>query len=293
MVISLILLATAGAVRAQDLEPRAFANLPVGQQFLALGYAYSEGDLNPAPGVPIENAEIDVDTTVAAYLRTLDLWGKAGRVALTLPHTCFKGGAVFQGELIEGDRCGAADPMLSFSYLFYGAPALSLDEFRATPQSRVIGVNLRVRAPLGQYNNENLINHGANRWEFRPQLGISNRWGRWGADASVSAAFFTDNDRFAGRDTLVQDPLYQVQANVIYYLRRGRWLSLDGNYFWGGRTERNGVRQDDRQENSRVGITLGWPLNPQNSLKFYASRGVVTRIGNDFDTVGVLYQYRW
>ncbi len=293
MVISLILLNVSGIAQAQDLEPRAFANLPVGQQFLAVGYAYSEGDLNPAPGVPIENAELEVDTTLAAYLRTLDLWGKAGRVAITLPRTCFEGGAFFMGEFIEGDRCGAADPMVSFSYLFYGAPALTLDEFRATPQSRVIGASLRVRAPLGQYNNQNLINHGANRWEFRPQLGMSNRWGRWGADASVSAAFFTDNNRFAGRDTLEQDPLYQVQANIIYYLQRGRWLSLDGNYFWGGRTERNGVRQDDRQDNSRVGLTLGWPLNPQNSIKFYASRGVATRIGNDFDTVGLLYQYRW
>jgi hypothetical protein len=50
---------------------------------------------------------------------------------------------------------------------------------------------------------------------------------------------------------------------------------------------------DDRQENSRVGVTLGWPLNKQNSLKFYASRGVVTNIGNDSDTFGVAWQYRW
>jgi hypothetical protein len=288
-----MLLTVAGRAAGQDLEPRAYANLPVGQQFFALGYGYSEGDLNPAPGVPIEDAELEVDTTLAAYLRTLDLWGKSGRVGVILPHTCFKGGALVNGERVEGDRCGAADPILNFTYLFYGAPALDLAEFRQAPQNRVIGASLRVRAPLGQYNNENLVNHGANRWEFRPELGISNRWGRWGADAAISAAFFTENDRFAGRDELQQDPLYQVQAHLIYFLRQGRWLAIDGNYFWGGRTERNGVRQDDRQENSRVGVTLGWPLNASNSLKFYASRGVTTRIGNDFDTIGVLYQYRW
>jgi hypothetical protein len=288
-----MLLTVAGRAAGQDLEPRAYANLPVGQQFFALGYGYSEGDLNPAPGVPIENAKLEVNASVAAYLRTLDLWGKSGRVGVILPHTCFKGSALLSGERVEGDRCGAADPIVNFTYLFYGAPALELDEFRQAPQSRVIGASLRVRAPFGQYNNENLVNHGANRWEFRPELGISNRWGRWGADAAISAAFFTENDRFAGRDELQQDPLYQVQAHLIYFLRQRRWLAINGNYFWGGRTDRNGVRQDDRQENSRVGVTLGWPLNASNSLKFYASRGVTTRIGNDFDTIGVLYQYRW
>ncbi|MDJ0878094.1 MAG: transporter [Halieaceae bacterium] len=287
------MLAAAGAAQAQDLEPRAYANLPVGQQFFAAGYAYSEGELNPAPGVPITDAEMEVDTFVAAYLRTLDLWGKAGRVSVVVPRTCFKGDAFLNGEFVQGDRCGAADPIINLIYLFYGAPALSLEEFRRTPQHRVIGAGLRVRAPLGDYNNENLINHSANRWEFRPELGISNRWGRWGADAAVSAALFTKNDRFAGRTELEQDPLYQVQAHVIYFLSRGRWLSINGNYFWGGRTERDGVRQDDRQDNSRVGVTLGWPINPHNSLKFYASRGVSTRIGNDFDTLGFLYQYRW
>ncbi len=265
----------------------------MGLQFVAAGYGYSEGELNPAPGVPISNAELEVDTTLVAYLRTLDLWGKAGRVGVVAPRTCFKGAASFNGQRVEGDRCGAADPIINLTYLFYGAPALELSEFNQRPQNRVVGAGLRVRAPLGQYNNENLINHGANRWEIRPQLGISNRWGRWGADAAVSAAFFTENDRFAGRDKLEQDPLYQVQAHLIYYLQRGRWLAIDGNYFWGGRTERNGVKQDDRQENSRLGVTMGWPLDARNSLKFYASRGVATRIGNDFDAVGVLYQHRW
>jgi hypothetical protein len=197
------------------------------------------------------------------------------------------------GELVRGDRCGLADPSLRFSYLFYGAPALDQGEFMQTPPGRVIGASLRVRAPLGQYNNENLINHGANRWELKPEIGISNRWGAWGADAALSASIFTENDRFAGDNRLEQDALYQIQAHLIYHLQRGRWIALDGNYFWGGRTERNGVRQDDRQENSRFGITLGWPLNRHHSLRFYASRGVVTRIGNDFDTVGMLWQYRW
>lgn len=34
-------------------------------------------------------------------------------------------------------------------------------------------------------------------------------------------------------------------------------------------------------------------LNALSSLKFSASRGLVTNIGNDSDTLGVVWQYRW
>ena len=55
----------------------------------------------------------------------------------------------------------------------------------------------------------------------------------------------------------------------------------------------DGVDSDDEQENSRAGITFSTPLSAQHSLKFFYSRGVVTTIGNDFDTVGAVWQYRW
>ena len=246
----------ASTANSQDLEPRTYTNIPVGQNFVGIGYGYSEGELNPAPGVPIEDAELEVTGPVAAYVRSLDLWGKAGKIDVAWAQVCFKGDAIYQGEFVEGDRCGAADPSVRLSYLFYGAPAMNMEEFRKNPPGRVIGASLKVRAPLGDYNNDNLINSSANRWSFKPEIGISNEWGRWSADAALAATFFTANDRFAGQNRLEQDPLYQVQAHLIYHLRQGRWVSLNANYFWGGETERNGVEVDDRQDNSRIGLTL-------------------------------------
>ena len=57
--------------------------------------------------------------------------------------------------------------------------------------------------------------------------------------------------------------------------------------------QKNGFDSDDRQKNYRVGVTLGWPLSKQHSIKLYASKGVVTNIGNDSDTFGMAWQYRW
>jgi hypothetical protein len=292
--IVLFLLATLPAgLNAQDLEPRAYTNLPVGQNFLGVGYAHSEGEINPSPSVPLKDLELELNGVVGAYVRSLDLWGKAGKVSAQWGRLCMKGSGEFRGEFVSGDRCGTMDPAIALSYLFYGAPALTLSEFRKTKVGRVIGVSLKVDMPLGDYNNENLINTGSNRWTFKPEIGISNRWGNWSIENAFAARFFTDNDNFFGGTTLEQDPLYQLQTHVIYQLPKGRWMSINGNYFWGGRTSKNEVKGDDVQENSRIGLTLAWPLTAQHSLKFYTNRGLVTNIGNDSDTYGVLWQFRW
>jgi hypothetical protein len=72
-------LAAAGfETHAQDLEPRAFANTPVGLNFLIGGYAYAKGTVGTDPSVPLEDTEVRPSSAVLAYVRTLDLWGRSG-----------------------------------------------------------------------------------------------------------------------------------------------------------------------------------------------------------------------
>jgi hypothetical protein len=70
-------------------------------------------------------------------------------------------------------------------------------------------------------------------------------------------------------------------------------MAVTGTYFTGGRTEVDGVTSDDLQRNSRLGATLALPLNRHNSIKLYASTGISTRTGSDFDLIGIAWQYRW
>lgn len=290
---TLLLCSLSATLQAQDLEPRTYTNIPMGQNFVGVGYVYSDGNINPAASAPIEDVSLTIKGTAAAYARSLDLWGKAGKIDVGWSRLCFKGSGLVRGVRVKGDRCGSADPAVRLSYLFYGAPSMNMKEFRKNPPGRVIGVSLKVRPPLGDYNNENLINTGSNRWTFKPEIGISNVYGKWSIDGALAVRLYTDNDNFAGNNKFEQDPLYQFQTHLIYSLPKGRWVSFNANYFWGGETHTNGIEADDRQENSRVGLTLAWPLNAQHSLKFYANRGVVTNIGNDSDTFGVLWQFRW
>ena len=80
---------------------------------------------------------------------------------------------------------------------------------------------------------------------------------------------------------------------MIYSFPSGIWAALDGTYYAGGRTSVDGVEDPDRQKNSRLGLTVVLPVNRQNSLKIYASSGVTTRAGGDFDAVGAAWQYHW
>jgi len=69
-----------GSAHAQSIELRAYSNAPVGINFLIAGYGYAEGGLAVDASVPLTNANLQVHTTVLAYARTLDLWGRSGKV---------------------------------------------------------------------------------------------------------------------------------------------------------------------------------------------------------------------
>ena len=157
----------------------------------------------------------------------------------------------------------------------------------------IIGASLRVTAPWSQYDDSKLINIGTNRWSFKPEVGISKAIGPWTLEGTAAVTFYTNNDDFFGATTLSQAPLYSLQGHLVYGFHSGIWASLDATYFVGGRTTVNDVLNSDLQQNWRLGGTLAFPVNRENSIKVYASSGVSARTGNDYDLIGVAWQYRW
>jgi hypothetical protein len=261
--------------------------------FLIAGYGYGSGSAVADASIPLENASIQTHGPLLAYARALDVWGKSGKIDVVLPYAWLSGSAELAGQPQERDVSGFGDPRMRFSVNFYGAPALSLEEFRHFRQDLIIGASLQVSAPLGQYDDDRLVNIGTNRWAIKPELGISKALGQWTLELSAATTFFTDNDNFLGSQTRSQDPLYSLQAHVIYNFRSGIWVAVDGTYYTGGRTSVDGVESPDRQDNTRFGLTVALPVNRRNSLKLYASSGVTARAGGDFDLVGAAWQHRW
>ena len=168
-----------------------------------------------------------------------------------------------------------------------------MKEFADWEQDLIVGVSLRVSPPWSQYDNTKLVNIGTNRWAFKPEIGVSKALGPWTTEVKAAVVIFTDNDDFFGGNSASQDPIYSVQGNLIYGFNSGIWVSVDATYFVGGRTTLNGVRNYDLQQNWRLGGTAAFPVDRANSVKVYVSSGLSARTGNEYDLVGVAWQYRW
>jgi hypothetical protein len=278
--------------RAQELEPRAFANTPVGLNFLIGGYAYAKGTVGTDASVPLEDTDVKLNSAVLAYVRTLDLWGRSGKFDVILPYGWASGSARLAGQPRKREISGLGDPRLRFSMLLYGGPALSLTEFADFKPDIIIGTSFDVTAPLGQYDSDKLLNIGTNRWSFKPEIGISKTLGPLTLELASGIRCYTDNNDFLDGKTLQIKPLYSVQGHLIYSFATGIWAGLDALYYTGGRPIIDGEKGQSL-EIARVGLTLTLPVNRYNSVKLYGSTGVYTKTGSDFDLVGIAWQFRW
>lgn len=279
-------------VAAQDLEPRAFSPVPTGVNFAALGYGYSFGNVLLDPSVPLEDGTGKVHSAIGAYVRTFSFFGMSAKADAIVPFAFGDWEGKLAGQDTTRSATGFGDLGMRLAVNFVGAPAMTAREFASFEQKTVVGASLRVLAPLGQYDNDRVINLGTNRWTFISRVGVSRKLGRWYLEAVGSVSLYTDNPDARGQ-TLSQDPFYAITGDVTYVFRNGAWVSANAGLGAGGRVSVGGAASSDRQQNTRFGATLAYPLNRRSSLKLAWVTGVSTRLGADFDSVILLYQYRW
>jgi hypothetical protein len=278
---------------AQELEPRAYSNLPMGLNFLAAGYAHSQGGLSTDPSLPLTDAHLKIDTGVVAYVRGIDLWGNSGKFDVIAPYSHLSGTALVAGQPRERVVSGAGDPRFRLSVNFYGAPALTLNEYRSYRPDLVIGASVQVTPPWGQYDPSRAVNLGTHRWSIKPDIGFSKAFAPFTVDLTAGVTLFSRNDDYFGGQVLDQAPLYSAQVNLSHDFGRGIWAALGATFYRGGRTTVDDAAKDNALSNSRLGLTVAVPIDRYCAIKFNASSGISTRTGTNFDTVGVVLQYRW
>ena len=283
-----------GCALAQSMEPRAYSNLPVGMNFLLVGYTYSRGELGFDASVPLQDGRTHVHAMPIGYVRSLDILGNAANIALVLPLVRLKASASLDGATeVEREVSGLGDPALRLALNFHGAPALSAAEFAGYRQDLIIGASLSLTAPFGQYDKDRLVNIGTNRWSVKPELGLSQALGPWTIELAAGVTWFTRNDEFFNGNKREQDPLYSAQAHLTREFGRGLWGAASATYYEGGGTVINGAARNDRLVGTRLGLTLALPVDRRNSVKLNASHGLYARTGSDFDGIGIVWQHLW
>jgi hypothetical protein len=288
-------------LHAQDLAPRAYTITPRGSNAFTLANAYNDGPLLLEGAAPIEDASARLNAPSLTYYRAFSLLGRSANVVAAAAYGVgtFEGTVLGEQESIY--RSGLFDSLVRVSVNLVGGPAMSLGEMRTWQQKTLLGVSLRVVVPTGQYDPTKLINLGANRWSFKPELGLSRRWGHWVLDAYGGVWLFTENPEYFSRNAYVpgvqaqtQDPVVVLETHLSYDFRPRLWVSLDGNFWRGGTTSLNGVENPATlQENSRVGITASFPVTRHQSVKLSYARGAYIRFGGDYQVFSAAWQYSW
>jgi hypothetical protein len=291
----LCLLLVAAPLPAQDLDPRAYANVPVNSTFLITGFSLSHGGVLTDPTLPVTDINATIETPSVGVGHSFSLFGRTAQAFAGLPYSW----AQVSGNVLEEERsitrAGLSDMRLRLSVLVRGAPAASVLEFAKAPRRTILGASLTVVAPTGQFFPDRLINLGTNRWAFKPEFAVSHPMGqRWLLDAYAGLWLFTTNNSFyPGTSVRTQAPMGAFQGHLSYNFRRQLWAAFDVTYYVGGGTAVNGVDNDDRQANTRVGSTLALPVGRRHSIKLAVSTGAIIRFGANFTTLSVGWQTGW
>ena len=272
---------------AQDLEARRWTHLPVDTNIAGVGYGFSDGELSFDPVLRIENASVEMHTLLATYNRYFSVGDMTARLDVQVPYQRGTWNGTLNGVPATVRRDGFGDPRIRLSMDFLGAPPLEteqyLDYIRSNPERTIAGVGLAVRVPLGEYNDEHLINLGENRFSFQPQLGVVQYLGPWSFEATASFFAYTDNNDFFGGNRLEQDLLYAIQVHVVRTFESGWWVSAGSAYGQGGRMSINGAAESDVRSNLLYGVSGGVSPTPSQSISLtYIRHEALSKVGGDF-----------
>ncbi|MFG0417203.1 transporter [Pseudomonas sp. zjy_8] len=282
-------------VTTQADNARDWQNLPTDLNMI-FGY-YNLIDTNTPidTSLPIDGLSLNADLYILRYARSFGIDGRNSAIQVLQPYAdvsaSFDDARFFDGTKHNG---GLGDVQLVFVHNVFGGPALTQEAFATWQPETFLTGALWVTAPTGDYDKKRIINIGANRWVFKPEMAFGTPIGPTWLEVNAYVSLYGDNDDYLDDNTLEQKPLYAVEGHYSYSFNRALWASFDATYNKGGETRVNGVNQDNQQENTLLGASLGFMLSPQFGGLIAYSDTVSERTGSpDVNTWTLRLQYVW
>ena len=234
------------------------------------------GNANPfdPANTVVPNAEFDATMALVGYAHTYSLFDRAAMGAILLPMGRVSGEVTVAGRTSKQSASGYGDPTLEFAINLIGPPAQKnlADALRYEP-----GFSLDLLAdlalPIGEYDSDQALNQGQNRWYGRIGAPIVWQLGSWVPGRRTTLEFlpavwlFGNNDDYLGQ-TLKTDPLFQLDAHITRDFTDRFWGAIDGVWYSGGQASINGVTQGKKLNNVGVGLTLGYSINDNLNMTF-------------------------
>ena len=248
-----LMLGTAGQVRAQAIQPYEFTPLPAGTN-LAIGYhVYGHNtEFNVARGPTIKNSGLEINVGVTRYVHFYDVAGHPAGIQV------IQGFGSLSAAHVDGQRVGSA----------YGVQDTAPSAFIWPYVNIATKTNFNTTAflylPSGSYDRSSAINLGANRWGEDIQLGLTQGIGeRFAFDAEFDARFNGDNGSYIpGNRRLSQDPTYRVQLWANWRWSAAFTTSVGYEGLFGGLQQVNGIFDGNKTEEQRIRANAALFLTP-------------------------------
>lgn len=281
-------------IHSQDLEPGFMFTLPIGTNVAVVSTGYSQGNILLDKTIPIEGLESKMLNLGLIYFRGFKLFNHLAKIDVVLPYANADFKALVEGVPQSANRSGLGDPMVRFSMILLGVKPLKPQEFFQQEQKKFkLGVSFRIKAPLGQYDPDKLINLGGNRWVLKAGMGASYTIKKKLVfEAQLNGIFFGTNDDFFEGNTSKQDPILEGQFHTTYFFKPGIWIAASFGSVRGGEIKVNGDATTT-ENNERYGLTFAYKIKKQHSLKAAYTNALISRTGADFDTYLIGYQFLW
>jgi hypothetical protein len=237
-----------------------------------LGMSLS-GNTNPIDPAHTVLAGADVAATMAigGYARVLPLFGRSALVAVLVPMGRISGDVTVGAVEFSQDASGFGDPLVELNINVIGPkPITNIPDLLRYEPGFSVDLIADVTIPIGEYDGEQPLNIGQNRWYGRVGAPIVWQLGAWVPGRRTTLEFlpslwlYSNNDDFVGR-TLETDPMFQLEGHATRDLVEGLWAALDGTWVTGGKSTIDGV-EGENLNNVGVGATLGYHINDNLQL---------------------------
>ena len=255
--------------------------------------------LDPAHTVT-PGANIDATMALAGYARTFSLLDRAAMAVILLPMGHISGEVTAAGKTFNQSANGFGDPMLEFNINVLGPRAQKNipDALRYEPGFSV-DLLADLAVPIGEYDSDQPLNLGQNRWYGRLGLPVIWQLGQWVPGRRTTLEFlpavwfFGKNDNYVGQ-TLKTDPMFQLDAHLTRDFTEHFWGALDAAWYYGGQASINGV-SGEKLNNLGFGLTLGYYINDNLNLTVSYKSTVNDKAPGDLqmDSFMVTLVYGW
>ena len=217
-------------------------------------------------------ADFDATLIMTGFAHTFAIGDRSALAAIILPMGRISGDVVTPaGTTAKQSASGFGDPMLEFNLNLIGPKAQKNipDVLRYEPGFSV-DLLADLALPIGEYDDDQALNIGQNRWYGRVGFPVVWQLGDWVPGRRTTLEFlpavwmFGNNTDYVG-GTLKTDPLFQLDAHLTRDFTEHFWGAIDASWYSGGRATVNGVA-GDKLNNVGVGLTLGYTINDNLNL---------------------------